>query len=259
MARVAKHLVVAQVRLVRLGALLLRAHRAADGLHDLGGVHRVPAPQPVEDDHVRAGQVQAGHGGAARAGVDDAHAVGVVLGLVLLEHRLGAPADGADARELRQRLPEERARPGGVLLLVQRRVVRLRRAADVAAEQHAQALGLELQGELDGKLGEWTRLQDKLSLQDMLRELQLPVAVVQKPQERIDHDVTTAAFGLWPEVQHNAIGTVRVDGLPVHLSETDWQFDKAGPCLGEHNEKVLTEILGMTSVEVAQLVEEGII
>ena len=118
---------------------------------------------------------------------------------------------------------------------------------------------LELQGELDGKLGEWTRLQDKLSLQDMLRELQLPVAVVQKPQERIDHDVTTAAFGLWPEVQHNAIGTVRVDGLPVHLSETDWQFDKAGPCLGEHNEKVLTEILGMTSVEVAQLVEEGII
>ena len=118
---------------------------------------------------------------------------------------------------------------------------------------------LELQGELDGKLGEWTRLQDKLSLQDMLRELQLPVAVVQKPQERIDHDFTTAAFGLWPEVQHNAIGTVRVDGLPVHLSETDWQFDKAGPCLGEHNEKVLTEILGMTSVEVAQLVEEGII
>ena len=118
---------------------------------------------------------------------------------------------------------------------------------------------LELQGELDGKLGEWTRLQDKLSLQDMLRELQLPVAVVQKPQERIDHDVTTAAFGLWPEVQHNAIGTVRVDGLPVHLSETDWQFDKAGPCLGEHNEKVLTEILGMTSLEVAQLVEEGII
>ena len=118
---------------------------------------------------------------------------------------------------------------------------------------------LELQGELDGKLGEWTRLQDKLSLQDMLRELQLPVAVVQKPQERIDHDFTTAAFGLWPEVQHNAIGTVRVDGLPVHLSETDWQFDKAGPCLGEHNEKVLTEILGMNSVEVAQLVEEGII
>ena len=118
---------------------------------------------------------------------------------------------------------------------------------------------LELQGELDVKLGEWTRLQDKLSLQDMLRELQLPVAVVQKPQERIDHDFTTAAFGLWPEVQHNAIGTVRVDGLPVHLSETDWQFDKAGPCLGEHNEKVLTEILGMTSVEVAQLVEEGII
>ena len=88
---------------------------------------------------------------------------------------------------------------------------------------------LELQGELDVKLGEWTRLQDKFSLQDMLRELQLPVAVVQKPQERIDHDVTTAAFGLWPEVQHNAIGTVRVDGLPVHLSETCLLYTSPSP------------------------------
>ena len=41
------------------------------------------------------------------------------------------------------------------------------------------------------------------------------------------------------------MGDVRVDGLPVHLSRTDWSIARGAPCLGEHNEEVLGELLGL--------------
>ena len=121
------------------------------------------------------------------------------------------------------------------------------------------SLRLEQQDDLDLRISEWTGDQDKFALQSTLREQEVPVAVVQKPEERIDQDATTERFGLWPEVQHTKIGPVRVDGLPIHFSDTDWELAQGAPCLGEHNEKVLTEVLGMTSEEVDRLREEGVI
>ena len=38
---------------------------------------------------------------------------------------------------------------------------------------------------------------------------------------------------------HTKHGAVRVDGLPVHLSGTDWRIERGGPMLGEDNERVL--------------------
>ena len=55
------------------------------------------------------------------------------------------------------------------------------------------------------------------------------------------------------------MGEVRVDGQPAHFSKTDWQVQRGGPCLGEHNEEVLTRLLGYSADEVAALREEGAI
>ena len=53
-----------------------------------------------------------------------------------------------------------------------------------------------------------------------------------------------AAWGLWPTVHQTEMGDVRVDGMPVHLSETDWKVERGAPCLGEHNDYVFGELLG---------------
>ena len=74
-----------------------------------------------------------------------------------------------------------------------------------------------------------------------------------------DHDPDTEGFGLWPTVRHSKMGDVRVDGLPVHLSKTDWQIERGGPCLGEHTDQVLNELLGLSESEIAQLREEGVV
>jgi crotonobetainyl-CoA:carnitine CoA-transferase CaiB-like acyl-CoA transferase len=55
------------------------------------------------------------------------------------------------------------------------------------------------------------------------------------------------------------LGDVRVDGLPVHFSKTDWHVERGGPCLGEHTEQVLTGLLGLSSEEVARLRAEGVV
>ena len=86
-----------------------------------------------------------------------------------------------------------------------------------------------------------------------------PYPAVQKPQERIDQDPTTSSFGLWPTVTHKEMGAVRVDGLPVHLSQSDWKINRGAPCLGEHTEEVLVRLLGMSAEEVQTLREENVI
>ena len=115
------------------------------------------------------------------------------------------------------------------------------------------------QDELEQKLGEWTRTRPASETATALQRERVPAAAVQRPGERIDQDPSTAAWGLWPTVEHTTMGDVRVDGLPVHFSETDWEITRGGPCLGEHNERVLGELLGLSTAEIADLRREGVI
>ena len=128
------------------------------------------------------------------------------------------------------------------------------------AEHFARIAGrLAQQDELDRLTGEWTRRRDKFETARALQARGLPAAAVQRPEERIERDPNTQAWGLWPEVKHSAIGAVRVDGLPIHLSETDWEIARGAPCLGEHNGRVFGEILGLDEREIEKLREDGVI
>ena len=118
---------------------------------------------------------------------------------------------------------------------------------------------LAAQDALDDRVGAWTAVRGKFDVEELLREARVPVSAVMKPQERIDLDASTGDFGLWPTVHHTEMGDVRVDGHPVHFSDTDWRITRGGPCLGEHNEEVLTRLLGIGPEEVARLEEEGVL
>ena len=48
------------------------------------------------------------------------------------------------------------------------------------------------------------------------------------------------------------MGDVRVDGLPVRFSKTDWKIERGGPCVGEHTEEVLREA-GVPEESIAKL------
>jgi benzylsuccinate CoA-transferase BbsF subunit len=118
---------------------------------------------------------------------------------------------------------------------------------------------LAAQAPLDANVAAWTRGFEKYALARELQAAGVPAAAVAKPEERIDRDPNTAEWGLWPTAHHAKLGNVRVDGLPVHLSKTDWKIARGGPCLGEHTEEVLGKLLGMSPDDVAKLRAEGVV
>jgi crotonobetainyl-CoA:carnitine CoA-transferase CaiB-like acyl-CoA transferase len=118
---------------------------------------------------------------------------------------------------------------------------------------------LEHEDELDLAIDAVTRARDKFDFAARLQSVGVPAAAVQKPAERIDADANTAAWGLWPTVHHREMGEVRVDGEPVHLDQTDWVIARGAPCLGEHNDQVFGEILGLTPSQIDDLRAEGVI
>jgi crotonobetainyl-CoA:carnitine CoA-transferase CaiB-like acyl-CoA transferase len=115
------------------------------------------------------------------------------------------------------------------------------------------------QDELDECLRGWTSSRERYAVQHRLQAAGVPAAAVQRPGDRIDADEGTAAFGLWPVVQQGAIGEVRVDGFPLHMSDTDWSITRGAPCLGEHNDYVYGELLGVSADERRQLREAAVI
>lgn len=115
------------------------------------------------------------------------------------------------------------------------------------------------ESDLDTLLGSWTRARDRFEMASALQAAGVPATAVRQPEERVDLDPNTNAWGLWPTVTHTEMGRVRVDGLPVHFSETDWSLERGAPCLGEHNDYVYGEVLGFGAAEREQLHADGVI
>lgn len=118
---------------------------------------------------------------------------------------------------------------------------------------------LEHENELDGMMAHWCAQWDRFEIERMLKEVGVPCEPVRRPQERIDFDPNTEGFGLWPTVHQTAMGDVRVDGIPIHLSKTDWSLEHGAPCLGEHNDRVIGGLLGYSENELAEMREGGVI
>jgi crotonobetainyl-CoA:carnitine CoA-transferase CaiB-like acyl-CoA transferase len=132
---------------------------------------------------------------------------------------------------------------------------------DWARDQGLLTVGgrLERRSEIDGALSAWTACRTRRASQDQLRTAGVPVAQVASPEDRIEDDESTIDWGLWPWTMHREIGAVRVDGVPMHLSETDWVIARGAPCLGEHNEQVLGGLLGLDAGEIDELRSSGVI
>ncbi|CAM2796958.1 CaiB/BaiF CoA-transferase family protein [Mycobacterium intermedium] len=118
---------------------------------------------------------------------------------------------------------------------------------------------LTCSAELDGLVAARTRTREPATLASELVGAGVPASVVKSPRERIDEDPDLAEWGLFPAVQHPEIGTVRVEGIPLRLSASPWRIERAAPCLGEHNRRVLGGLLGRSDRELEELTKQGVI
>jgi formyl-CoA transferase/CoA:oxalate CoA-transferase len=91
---------------------------------------------------------------------------------------------------------------------------------------------------------------------DRLRAADVPCGSVRSIDEALA-DPQILAREMIAAVDHPLLGSLRVLGVPVKLSETPGAVRTAPPRLGEHTAVVLRSELGMTSGEIAALAAAG--
>jgi benzylsuccinate CoA-transferase BbsF subunit len=126
-------------------------------------------------------------------------------------------------------------------------------------ERFATVLGRwELQAELDAHLARWTAQFEHRALAETLQAHGLAASAVLDAAE-LAQDPHLHARDFFEEVTHPEAGTHQYPSMPWKLSLTPGRIRFPAPRFGEHNEHILTNVLGMRPAEVRALEEAGVI
>jgi crotonobetainyl-CoA:carnitine CoA-transferase CaiB-like acyl-CoA transferase len=111
---------------------------------------------------------------------------------------------------------------------------------------------------LEAGVAAWVSEQDRDELARKGQELHIPVFPVRDVRE-----VATAEQyrerGFFVTVDHPETGPLTYPGAPFKLSATPWQIRTPAPRLGEHNQYIYGERLGLSAERIARLRSEGVI
>jgi len=113
------------------------------------------------------------------------------------------------------------------------------------------------EAELDAIISEWTRLRDRDLMARQLGEAGVAAAPSRDARDLM-RDPHLRARGVFVELDHPETGPRDFVGLPWRMSGCQPAL-KRPPLLGEHNDYVFGQLLGLDEAEIARLKESGII
>ncbi|MFW5633434.1 MAG: CaiB/BaiF CoA transferase family protein [Erythrobacter sp.] len=116
----------------------------------------------------------------------------------------------------------------------------------------------ERQAELDEMIGEWTKQRTSKEVLELCEEHGVPAGNIYRAPEMLA-DPHFAAREAIVDVPHPKYENFRMQNVAPRLSATPGGIHWVGPELGQHNEEVYGELLGMDSRAMADLAERGII
>jgi crotonobetainyl-CoA:carnitine CoA-transferase CaiB-like acyl-CoA transferase len=109
---------------------------------------------------------------------------------------------------------------------------------------------------LDEVLGAWTASQDVSDVVELLAAGGVPAAPARDPRLVVRHP-QFAARGFHQLVDHPATGPLPIPTQPFRVRGVDRWVATPAPQFGQHNDEVLTELLGLTAAELAALRADG--
>ena len=124
--------------------------------------------------------------------------------------------------------------------------------------QDRDAMGKVYPDEVDALVKPWLAGQTKAEIWEACRERQIPFQPVQSTEDlaRCPH---LRERGYFREVEHPQAGRLRYPGAPYQLSKTPWSLRRPAPMLGQHNQRVLGGLLGMSRIDLVDLRRTGVI
>jgi crotonobetainyl-CoA:carnitine CoA-transferase CaiB-like acyl-CoA transferase len=112
---------------------------------------------------------------------------------------------------------------------------------------------------LDELIEQWTARRDGYEVMRALQEAGVAAGVVQNTEDQLRRDSQLVERGFFEEVPHLKKGTVTAAGIPLGLNATPGRSGRAGAAVGEDNEYVFGELLGMTPEEMRRATLVGAI
>jgi len=112
--------------------------------------------------------------------------------------------------------------------------------------------------ELDRLISEWTTRHTSRQVMEKLQAAGVPAGMVQTIGDLFSCPQLLHR-GQWPALEHRELASYEYEAPPFLLSETPAEIRRPSPCLGEHNDYVFGELLGMSPAELEQLKTEGVL
>jgi crotonobetainyl-CoA:carnitine CoA-transferase CaiB-like acyl-CoA transferase len=113
--------------------------------------------------------------------------------------------------------------------------------------------------EIDAMVEAWTRERSKDAVMIALTVAHVPCAPVRTAREVVN-DPHLLERGVWVDVEHPRRGKTRVPISPIRLhGSAPSTVERPAPLLGQDTDRVLSELLGLTTDELATLHAAGVI
>jgi len=112
---------------------------------------------------------------------------------------------------------------------------------------------------IDEAIARWTRERPPHDAVEQLQGAGIPAGVVQDTEDQYRRDPHLAERGYFETIPHLKKGEVVAPGIPLGLTGTPGRTTRAGAAMGEDNERVFCELLGLSEAEYARYVDAGAI
>jgi len=112
--------------------------------------------------------------------------------------------------------------------------------------------------ELNANIEKWTRQRTPHQAMKILQSFGIAAGAVQNSED-LYYDLQMRARGEMLELDVYPHGRITFDKLPVSLSEGQKDVCDGTPVLGEHNDYVFQQLLGLSREEIDRLTREQVI
>jgi crotonobetainyl-CoA:carnitine CoA-transferase CaiB-like acyl-CoA transferase len=109
-------------------------------------------------------------------------------------------------------------------------------------------------GELDGLITTWTRQYTPYEVMETLQAAGVVAMPVMNLEDQF-RDPHLREREIHLESEHPRVGLEFLHGIPWRLSDTPGRISRPAPLLGEHNQYVFSDLLGLPEAEIQRLVE----
>lgn len=111
---------------------------------------------------------------------------------------------------------------------------------------------------LEAVIGQWTATRSPTEVTAVLQAADIP-AFPSMSNRDLATDSHLNSAGFFVSLTHPEVGTRQHAGIPWRLSRTPTAVRRAAPCLGQHTDYVMHDLLGYSSTEIQRLKDDHVL